>query len=428
MVDAAAALWSAVPTAAIRLVNDGALAEDVNGATIVAAAGGLQAPVDASVAAAATTQVAVVFDMDGAVIDALQGATSSQPGSCEQNGVVVLMDQFNMNATLGHAVMILNGLCATTNDQTVMMAYEVERAWGRILGLDYAQVNPTALAAGLPGGTLGWPVMQPMSGVCGNAGGACIPNPNVLRWDDVAALSRLYPVTTANQASFSGKQLTAANTVSISGTIKFRSGAGMQGVNVTAIPLDASGQPLYQYAASAVSGQLFNGNHGNPVTGWVDAAGNRLDMWGSGDAQLAGSFDLSAIPLPPGMASADYEIRYEAINPLYINANTVGPYVQGQPAPSGTLATVTLRGLAAGATDTVPLTVADSAAAGEQSSIGTATEPRQLPPSGMWHGLLGQVGQATGITCRCAADGASAWWPLRRTRQEPPAGRRLCQS
>ncbi len=75
----------------------------------------------------------------------------------------------------------------------------------------------------------------------------------------------------------------------------------MQGVNVVARPLDANGNPLYQYTVTAVTGALFSGNHGNPITGFSDASGNPLTMWGSNDPTLQGSFDLSGIPLPPGM-------------------------------------------------------------------------------------------------------------------------------
>ncbi len=177
-----------------------------------------------------------------------------------------------------------------------MMSYELERAFGRILGLDYSQVNPTALTDELPGGTAGWPVMQPLGGVCGVTGGQCIPNPTVLRYDDIAALNRIYPVTAQNLASFPGKQLTAANTVSIQGTITFRTGLGMQGVNVVARPLDANGNPLYQYTVTFVSGGYFNGNHGNPITGFNDANGNPLTQWGSNDPSLQGFFDLSDMP------------------------------------------------------------------------------------------------------------------------------------
>ena len=125
--------------------------------------------------------------------------------------------------------------------------------------------------------------MQPISGLCGASGGACIPNPSVLRWDDIAALNRIYPITAGNLASFPGKQLTAANTVSIQGTITFKTGVGMQGVNVVARPLDANGNPLYQYTVTSVSGASFNGNHGNPVTGFTDANGNLLT---SGDRTM----------------------------------------------------------------------------------------------------------------------------------------------
>jgi hypothetical protein len=86
----------------------------------------------------------------------------------------------------------------------------------------------------------------------------------------------------------SRQELTAANTVSIQGTISFRTGLGMQGVNVVARPLDANGNPLYQYTVTFVSGGYFNGNHGNPVTGWTDSNGNLLTMWGSNEASHAG--------------------------------------------------------------------------------------------------------------------------------------------
>jgi len=68
-----------------------------------------------------------------------------------------------------------------------MMSFELERAFGRVLGLDYSQVNPGAISNGETGGTQGWPVMQPSSGACSASGGPCIPNPTVIRYDDIAA-------------------------------------------------------------------------------------------------------------------------------------------------------------------------------------------------------------------------------------------------
>ena len=393
MVDAAAALWSAVSTAGVILVDKGPLNEDVSGSNIVAVNSQITQPADVT-PAATNYPLAVIYDADGSVIDAIFGSGASQPTSCQNNGVWVWMDNINPDATIAHGVIVLNGLCATTSNLLAMMSYELERAFGRILGLDYAQVNPGAAQNGEVGGTLGWPVMQPLSGNCRQGGGICIPNPSVLRFDDIAALNRIYPITAANLSSFHGKQITAANTVSIQGTISFRTGVGMQGVNVVARPLDASGSPLYQYAVSFVSGSYYNGNHGNPVTGWTDTNGKRLDRWGSNDASLQGFFDLRGIPLPPGMTTANYQISFEAIDPLYILADSVGPYIDGQPTPSGTLQTISVPGMSAGMSQTLTVNVADSAVGGYQDAIGTQALPRILPPSGMWYGRLSQVGQS----------------------------------
>jgi hypothetical protein len=406
MVDAAAALWSAVPTAGVTLVDKGQLNEDVNGSNIVVSGtnftvtneqtsqlGQIAQPADVT-PAATNYPLGVIFDADGSVIDAIFGAGASQPTSCQNNGVWVWIDNVNPDATVAHGIILLNGLCATNSNLLAMMSYELERAFGRILGLDYAQVNPGALANGEVGGTLGWPVMQPLSGVCGASGGICIPNPAVLRYDDIAALNRIYPITAQNLANFPGKQITAANTVSIQGTITFRTGAGMQGVNVVARPLDANGNPLYQYTVTFVSGGYFSGNHGNPITGWTDANGNLLTMWGSNDTAMQGYFDLSGIPLPPGVTTANYEVTFEAINPLYILADSVGPYLDGQVTPSGTLQAIQVPGMSAGSVQTLTVNVADSAAGGYQDAIGTQVSPRTLPASGMWCGRLSQVGQS----------------------------------
>jgi len=405
MVDAAAAVWNAVPTAGVALTDQGPLSEDVSGANIAVGGanfavtgeqtnqlGVIIAPFDVTPSATGFP-VSVIFDADGSVIDAIFGAGTAKENSCENNGVYFWLDNVNPDATIAHAILVLNGLCASDADKLQMMSFELERAFGRILGLDYSQVNPGAQANGEAGGLDGWPVMQPYSGLCGPNGGACIPNPAQLRWDDIAALNRIYPITTANLASFPGKQITAANTVSIQGTITFRTGIGMQGVNVVARPLDANGNPLYQYTVSTVSGASFSGNHGNPVTGWTDLNGNLLTMWGSNDVNLQGFFDLSGIPLPPGMTAADYRITFEPIDPLNILGDSVGPYFAGSPEPSGSLPPITLAQMTAGGTQTLTVNVADSAVGGYSDAIGSEAQPRILAPSGLWSGRLSQVGQ-----------------------------------
>ncbi len=452
MVDSAAALWSAVPTAAVSLTDAGALAEDVNGANVLAGSGALGQPGDVA-PTATSAPVAVIFDADGAVIDALEGTGASQPDNCSQNGVLVWIDNINPDATFAHGVIVLNGLCATSANLLAMMNYQLERAFGRLLGLDFSQVNDGAQGSGstMPNGLLGWPVMLPENGTCGAGGGTCIPNPAQLRLDDIAALNRIYPVTSANQSSFPGKLLTAANTIAIQGTISFRGGVGMQGVNVVVRPLDVNGNPLYAYTVTSVSGAYFGGNHGNPVTGWNDLLGNRLDRFGSDDLSLQGYFDLSGIPLPPGVTVANYRVSFESMNPLYILASSVGPYILGSPQPSGAIQSVSVPGMQAGSSQTLSV-VASSSAAGQPlpvnpcrmcqtndqrqarpgrvgaypvprpaggrtpyrvflqrrnlgqprsgvvkvrrpNSAGTESDPRLLPANGFWNSRIAQVGQ-----------------------------------
>jgi hypothetical protein len=215
MVDAAATLWTAVTTAGVTLIDKGSLNEDVNGSNIqVNSSDQIIAP--AGVTPSATNYpLAVIYDADGSVINAIYGTAASQPDACQNNGVYVWLDNFNPDATIAHGVILLNGLCATTPAMLQMMSFQLERAFGRILNLDFSQVSPGALTSSDPTAALAGPVMQPQSGACGATGGDCIPNPNALSYDDMAALNRIYPVTAANLASFPGKELTAANTVSI---------------------------------------------------------------------------------------------------------------------------------------------------------------------------------------------------------------------
>jgi hypothetical protein len=393
MVDTAAALWSSVSTAGVTLRNAGSLSEDVSGSNVVPGNAVFAQPAD--VAPSATNYpVAVIYDSDGAVIDSIFGTGASDPATCQNNSVMVWLDNIRPDATTAHAAIVLNGLCAANSNLLAMMNYELERAFGQLLGLGYSQVNPGAATNFNVDWKLGWPIMNPTGGVCGGAGGICIPNPGTLRYDDIAALNRIYPITVDNLAGFPGKQITAANTVSIRGTIGFRSGLGMQGVNVVARPLDASGNPLYQYTVTFVSGSYFNGKHGNPVTGWTDANQELLTKWGSSDPAMQGYFDLGGIPLPPGMATADYQLTFEPIDPLYMLSESVGPYVDGTPTPSGTMPVISVLAMAPGSARTIPVNIADSSSGGYQGAIATEAAPRMLQPSGLWCGRLGQVGQA----------------------------------
>jgi hypothetical protein len=126
MVDAAAALWSAVPTAGVTLTDKGSLSEDVSGANIVVSGknftvtgeqlnqmGVITAPADVT-PSATSFPVGVIFDADGSVIDAVFGTGASEPTSCQNNGVFAWVDNVNPDATIAHGIIVLNGRCATT--------------------------------------------------------------------------------------------------------------------------------------------------------------------------------------------------------------------------------------------------------------------------------------------------------------------------
>ena len=108
----------------------------------------------------------------------------------------------------------------------------------------------------------------------------------------------------------------------------------MQGVNVLARRIDpATMQPLKMDVISMVSGNLYHGNAGNPVTGLTDPAGNPYNRWGSDDTAQQGAFYLSGLPIPNGDFSASYEVTVEPVDEVY--SETVGSYAPLQVEPSG---------------------------------------------------------------------------------------------
>ena len=144
-----------------------------------------------------------------------------------------------------------------------------------------------------------------------------------------------------------------------------------------------------------MSGALYTGNAGNPVTGWVNSSGNLLNRFGTFAATDEGFYDLSGIPLPPGEAHADYQLTFEAINPLYTAAESVGPYTLGQVIPSGVLPTVTLRGLSAGSTVSQNETLENSAVDANSGADGTETAPVPVPVTGQWMARLSAYGHSS---------------------------------
>jgi hypothetical protein len=390
LIAAAAAVWDAVPTAAVNITSGGSLSEDVNGTNVSSSGGVLTLPADIQSSDTAKP-VAVVYDEDGSVIDAFFGAGASSPAMCQQDGVFTFVDNLSPSGNIVHALMLVNGLCATNTAQISVLQYQLVRAFGQVLGLDWSQTNEEMFAGDqiTSDGLAGWPIMHPIERLCHASGESCIPNGTTLRPDDIAALNRVYPVTAANIASFRGKELTAPSTLSITGTITFRNGQGMQGVNVVLRPMiPGTDLPDIRYTVTAVSGVAFHGNAGNIITGLTDAGGNVLARFGSDNATLEGYFDLSGVPIPPGETRDTWQLSFEPINPLYTGADSVGPYTTGPVFPSGTLPALAIPGLAAGSSVIQNVSIGDSAGDSLSGNDGMISAPVTVPPSGEWTARL----------------------------------------
>ena len=264
--------WTSVPTAALAASSGGQLAEDVNGSNVISNADRtISMPPDIQPSATGTP-IGIVYDYDGSVTDALIGAGAGGSEQCFWNAVFGGADNFGTLAAYQHALIVINGQCAQQSSQLADVEYRLVRVIGNVLGVGWSQLNLN-VQTGSPAPTsddyAGFPVMH-FTDTSGCAPiSACYPNPYQLSMDDQAAISRLYPVTAQNQASFPGKQVFSTSTARIYGSVYFTNAHGvatqpMQGVNVVARWINPqTGQPSRRYAASSVSGFLFTGNEGN---------------------------------------------------------------------------------------------------------------------------------------------------------------------
>ncbi|HZD48691.1 MAG TPA: IPT/TIG domain-containing protein [Silvibacterium sp.] len=402
----AISLWSGITTAAVKFTYSGTLAEDVNGTNVTVGPNGITMPADIQ-PTATNRPLGIIFDTDGSVINAFFGAGASSAAMCQQNGVMTRVDNISPSGNILHTLIFINGLCTTTTAQIAVLQYQLVRAFGRILGLDWSQANEEMFSLNQvsTNGLAGWPIMHPIEHLCNATGQSCMPNGTTLRLDDIAALNRTYPVTAANIASFTGKKLTAANTISVQGRIQFSRGQGMQGVNVVLRPMIAGTDlPDIRYTVTAVSGAYFQGDAGNPVTGTTDAQGNALNRFGSADQSLEGFFDLSGVPLPAGQTRANYELTFEAVNPLDTATSSVGPYNTGQVTPSGTMPVVYLPNLAAGSSVYQVVDIGDSADESLSGDDGIESAPANLPPAGEWTARLTGYGHTGWLGWRARAN------------------------
>jgi hypothetical protein len=389
-------IWSGVPTAALGATNAGQLAEDVNGTNVyVNSDGSITMPADIQ-STATGTPIGIVYDYDGSVTDAFLGAGAGGSSQCFFNAVFGGNDNYGSFAMYQHALIVINGQCAQQSSQLNDVEYRLVRVMGGVLGLGWSQANLNVQTnSPAPGSDdyAGFPVMHytdvwncvPIT--------VCYPNPYTLSMDDAAAISRLYPVTTQNQSGFPGKQILSATTARIHGSLYFTDTHGnatqaMQGVNVVARWIDpTSGLPSRRYVASSVSGFLFSGNAGNPITGFDDATGDPYAEWGSNSQNAEGFFDLAGLELPGG-GTAQYQLTVEALDPHW--SAGAGPYSPSPVSPSGAAAPIIVT-LSAGNDVEQDILMSGSAQPLPQAASSWTT-PASLPSGGDWIATLSGYG------------------------------------
>jgi len=389
-------VWTGVPTAALAATNAGSLAENVSGSNVtVNADGSISMPADVQ-STATGTPIGIVYDSDGAVTDALLGTGAGGAGECVFNAVFGGNDNYGSAGAYQHALIIINGQCVQQSSQLTDVEYRLVRVIGGVLGLGWSQLNVN-VQSGSPYPSSddysGFPLMHFMDIWNCVPITLCYPRPLDLSMDDAAAISRLYPVTAQNQSSFPGKLMLSATTARIHGSVYFTDAHGnrtqpMQGVNVVARWIDpVTRQPSRKYAASSVSGFLFRGNGGNPITGFQDSIGDPLAEWGSTDSSLEGFFDLAG--LSPPLSGAQYQLSVEAIDSKW--SAGLGPYSPGPVSPSGAFQPITVTVAPGG--DLQQDVVVTSSTKPLRQAVSSWGSPSPLPSGGDWSGTFSRVGE-----------------------------------
>jgi hypothetical protein len=381
------AQWTSVSTAALTATNSGQLAEDVNGSNIaVDSSGTVIAPTDIT-SSATQTPLGIVYDYDGSVTNALLGAGAGDPSQCFGNAVYGGVDNFSSGANFLHALVVINGQCALQPSQLTDVEYRLVRVLGSVIGLGWSQMNLNAITGNptpTPDDFAGFPVMHFIDLPSCVPITVCYANPYQLASDDVAALSRLYPASPS------------VTTARIHGSVYFVDHQGslaqpMQGVNVVARWIDPStNQPSHRYAAASVSGFLFTGNAGNPITGWNDPLGNPYSEFGSSDQTMEGFFDLSGLPIPDSASTAQYQLAVEALDPSW--SAGVRPYDSSQVSPSGAFQPMVVTVAAGGDFEQDILLAGSAQAVPPWAVTETWSAPAPVPSPGDWVGSLSGYG------------------------------------
>ena len=209
----------------------------------------------------------VIFDGDGSIIDDLFGAGSS-------DNILGFANVFPAGVNFRFGFVVLNGRKASLGTASQFRRVVIHEV-GHLLGLDHSQ-GDLGIFRSLQN-LLFLPVMFPVIVVAGPIG---------IRFDDRAWLSYMYPADGFREA-----------TGTIRGQILRRSGGGLSGANVVAMPIevDSEGQWTEQPAGlvSVVSDFLLEG---------------------------LGQFEL------PGLDPGSYIVFVEPIDFSFTEGSSVGPF------------------------------------------------------------------------------------------------------
>ena len=409
MVAAAAGVWN-VPIALLTLAQGGTLAEHVSSANSYIDGTGIVFPADVQATNYVAKPIAVVYDTDGSMTDMLLGSGASDPSACRTNAVTESVDGFGQAGTIEHAVIFLNGRCVgSTPQQLLQMQYQLERVFGRVLGLAWSQCNDNVFTVTTPvnaGQAMNWPVMHPIDVVCGPYTYQCMQDPFTLRPDDISTLALLYPVTAANVVA--GKTVSLTNAISVQSWYYFPTMQGMEDVNVTAVRTFAT-LPLDDYElVSGVTGSMYQRNGGNPVSGMVVANADNVG-WVSEEAL----FEIGSIPLDYSQGVVNQLFfQGESINPLYTGQYAVGTYEGTPVSMSGPAQSIWAWLPNGGFLWNFDLVSSDEAAGCSPGSDGAETAPVATDTSGWWTNVLCGPGH---VAWRTASVKAGRSWTLETT-------------
>ena len=392
MVAAAAAVWN-VPTANLTLAQNNQLAEHVNGTNAFFDGKEIVFPPDVQATNYLNIQIAVIYDTDGSVTDLLLGSGASSPSGCRQNGVTESVDGFGATGTIQHAVLVLNGRCVTSVPQSLLqMQYQTMRAFGRVLGLAWSQLNDnvfTGSSQPTAQQMAHWPVMHPIDVVCGPYTFLCMQNPFTLRDDDISALALLYPVTVTNVTP--SKVVSSTGAAFVEGWTYFSTGQGMDLLNMTMTLSTDGGWEGWQ-EASGITGQLFQIDGGNPVSGAVPLMLDSGVVWNVWSQYYA----MGRVPI--ALPFTGLYVLPEAINPLYTGSYALGAYVRPPMSLSAKPPAQISPFAHPGVQQAFWTTMTNEPGSCSPGSDGMELQPEAMDPSGWSRGLLCGMGHSSWLS------------------------------